>query len=253
METITMEREKVRSGQTGQVRRRAVKVIVTVLAACALVAGIGLAGRGPDTDTRVEPREPAGEPAPTAAPPTTTAPPEPPQSAPPQPTAPAEPLSDRSQVSLDGIGAVKFGMTLEQASAAAGTPIEIIPAPVNTERCAMARPTGGPDNVTFLIVDRVVAVVNVGLLGPGGSRSGITTVAGIGAGSTEADVLQAYSGQVQLRPNQYQGHRGYNTLTYTPSDARMAKYGVVFETDGQRVLAFRAGFAGPVSWIEGCQ
>ena len=44
----------------------------------------------------------------------------------------------------------------------------------------------------------------------------------------------------------------YDYLTYVPKDKSDRNYRVVFETDGKRVLGFRAGKLPEVEFVEGC-
>jgi hypothetical protein len=234
-------------------RHLARRLAVTAVAVLGVAVAATLAGGGPDPVVEVvqppaeQPLPPASVPIPTSAAspepsPTTQAPPTTQATQTTQPQAPAERLTQASRMTLDGIGPVKVGMTLAEASAAAGAPLEVMPSP--TEGCAHARPAGGPEHVMFMVVDGKVVRVEAG--------PGITTLSGIGVGSTEAEVLATYPGQIRVEPNPYQGHRGFHTLVYTPADPAFAQYGLIFETNGERVTSFRSGFAGPVAWIEGC-
>jgi len=251
-----MERNPVHVTDPHPRRRLARRLAVTAVAVCGVAVAATLAGGGPDPVVEVvqsraeQPLPPASVPIPTTAAsteptPTTQAPPTTQATQTTQPPAPAERLTEASRVTLDGIGPVKVGMTLAQASAAAGLPIEIVETAVTTERCAHARARGGPEHLQFMVVDGTVARVEA--YGPG-----ITTLSGIGVGRTEAEVLGTYPGQIRVELNPYQGHRGAHTLVYTPTDPTFAQYGLIFETNGERVTSLRSGFAGPVAWIEGC-
>lgn len=177
----------------------------------------------------------------------TTAAPAPPAIAPP----PSVRLSDESRLSLDGIGPVDVGMTLEQASAAAGTQIRFLPEgrAVNPE-CDYARGVNGPEGVAFMVVNGRIRRVDVGTYLPGMHPSEVRTVSGIGLGSTEDEVKRTYPGRIRVEPHPYNPDGRY--LVYTPNDPALSHLGMIFETDGQRVTSFRAGEADQVSWIEGC-
>jgi hypothetical protein len=171
------------------------------------------------------------QPVPTTALPTTTALP--------------ERLSAGSRLSLDGLGPVDIGMTLEQASAAAGTPIRIRPDDPYDGDCHYAYAAGVPE-VAFMVINGRIARVDVG------DRSGrrVTTVSGIGVGDAEEAVKRTYPGRIRVEGHPYRPTGHY--LVYVPADPALAHLSMIFETDEQVVTTFRAGMKGAVAQIEGC-
>lgn len=164
----------------------------------------------------------------------------------PAPPAAPERLSASSRLRLDGIGPVLVGMTLEEASAAAGMQFGIIP---NSDRagtgtCAYARAEGGPEGLQFMVINSRIARIDVG-------NSSIRTLSGIGTGSTEAEVQATYPDRIQVQPNPYTGHRGGRDLVYVP-DEGSRHLGLLFETNNGRVTSFRSGLVGAVMAPEGC-
>jgi hypothetical protein len=160
-------------------------------------------------------------------------------------TAAPERLSASSRLSLDGLGPVDIGMTLDQASAAAGTPIRIRPDDPYDGDCHYAYAATLPD-VGFMVINGRIARVDVT------DRPGrrVTTVSGIGTGDTEEKVKQTYPGRIRVDRHPYLPTGRY--LIYTPADAALAHLGMIFETDGTVVTSFRAGMKGAVAQIEGC-
>ena len=167
----------------------------------------------------------------------------------PEPAPPPAPerLSESSRLRLDGIGPVTVGMTLDEASAAAGMPLRIVPNSdrVGTGGCAYARPEGGPTGLSFMVLNGRIARIDVG------GNSAIRTLSGIGPGSTEAEVHATYPGRISAQPNPYSGHRGGRDLLYQPDDGSR-HLGLLFQTDGGRVGSFRSGLHGAVMAPEGC-
>ena len=78
------------------------------------------------------------------------------------------------------------------------------------------------------------------------------TAAGVGIGSTEQEVFDAYSDLLQVEPHKYvQPPASYLTVT-TGSEAERTS-SILFETDENRIVtSVRNGLIGPLSWIEGC-
>lgn len=195
-------------------------------------------GGAPATTTTVpdEPVAPPLRPAPTTSttpvPDTTTL------------TAAADTLGPGDRVGLDGIGPVRVGMSLEEASAAAGQPVAEVPGSgVGTDpaSCFFAAPGSGEPKVTFMVVDGVIGRVDVA------EGSSVVTISGIGVGATEADVLAAYGERIVVEP--HPSDEGGRYLRYVADDPARS---LIFETDGATVLRYRSGLAEPVSFIEGC-
>lgn len=167
----------------------------------------------------------------------------------PEPALPPAPdrLSESSRLRLDGIGPVTVGMTLDEASAAAGMPLPIVPNSdrVGTGGCAYARPEGGPTGLSFMVLNGQIARIDVG------GNSAIRTLSGSVQEAPEAEVQATYPGRISAQPNPYSGHRGGRDLLYQPDDGSR-HLGLLFRTDGGRVGSFRSGLHGAVMAPEGC-
>jgi len=151
-------------------------------------------------------------------------------------------LSTSSTLSLRGLGPVRIGMTLDEASAAAGTPLVARSGP-SSDTCIYATPQGGPDGVEFMLVSGRIARVDV----TGGS---ITTLRGAAVGDSGTDVQARYSGVLHISPHKYLAAGQY--LTLVPTSVADAGFRLIFETDGSKVTRFRAGAQPEVSFVEGC-
>ncbi|NES64244.1 MAG: hypothetical protein F6K24_02720, partial [Okeania sp. SIO2D1] len=80
-------------------------------------------------------------------------------------------LSEQSKVSIYGIGSVRAGMTLDEASRAAGT--TLIQGTSGGEKwgCFYYKPEGGPQGVSFMVRNQKIARVDI-------SNKQITTIEG---------------------------------------------------------------------------
>lgn len=167
--------------------------------------------------------------------------------APPATTVPQRLTAD-SRLSLEGIGPVRIGMTLNEASTAAGVPIRLEDMPPGPE-CRYAVPdqaSGTGAELGFMVVNGRIARIDVGIMGP----DRIRTVSGIGKGNTEADVQATYPGRIRVESHPYIPNGRY--LVYVPGDLGLRHLGMIFETVDGEVRTFRAGLAEEVSWTEGC-
>jgi hypothetical protein len=219
----------------GRRRPKAVLVAAGGIAVAALVAA-ALAGAALRDDSATVPATPPTTAASTSAttvmaPPTTAAP---------------ERLTADSRLRLDGLGPVRIGMTLAEASAAAGVPIRLHPEESGGLDCTYAYSVGALDEVGFMVVAGRIVRIDVGHRPP----DRVKTLSGIGKGSTEAEVLKTYAGRIKVEPHPY--IRGAHNLVYVPNDAAYRSFSMIFESVDGRVIAFRSGFAEQVSWTEGC-
>lgn len=151
-------------------------------------------------------------------------------------------LTEQSKVAINGIGPVRVGMTVAEASKAAG--VELLSEGnfgVGTS-CSYLRPKG-KNNVAFMVTNRRIARIDVS----GGSR--IATLSGARIGDSEARIKSLYPGQIKVTPHKYTNGR---YLTFVPKDRQDRNYRVVFETDGKQVTEFRAGKLPEVEFVEGC-
>ncbi|MEA2902335.1 MAG: hypothetical protein QOH36_2222 [Actinomycetota bacterium] len=150
-------------------------------------------------------------------------------------------LNASSKLDLRGLGPVRVGMTLAEATAAAGIPVV---ASADTAECTYATAQGGPEGVNFMVVDRKIARVDV--RGP----SPVKTRSGAGVGDTEAQVQALYP---PLEVSDHKYVPGGHYLTFVPDDPADADFRLIFETDASsKVTAIRSGRLPEVAYVEGC-
>ncbi|MDQ2665056.1 MAG: hypothetical protein M3Z05_03515 [Gemmatimonadota bacterium] len=144
-------------------------------------------------------------------------------------------------MSEHGIGAVKVGMTLAEASSVAMGTLTAPPA-ADTAECGFATWKGGPAGVRFMTARGRIARVDV-------SSGVVATAAGARVGDAEEKIAALYPGRVQVGPSKYSsGH----TLTIKGGSPADSMYRLIFDTDGKRVTALRAGRSPEVAFVEGC-
>lgn len=131
-----------------------------------------------------------------------------------------------SGVRVDGIGPVRFGMTPEEAESASGVPFVAATREADGE-CVYIRPANAPPGMRFMLASG--RIVRLELAEPG-----VRTLSGAQVGDPVSKIEQLYTGRLlieRLSPD------GKQRLIVYPTQHHQ----VVFDTDGERVTAFRAG------------
>lgn len=220
-------------------------IVVAVVGALALLALGFVAGRAtaPDGDGTVATRDEdadeeteADDASPTSSTTSTAV-----------PADPGGSLTVEDQVQLDGVGPVKVGMTLPEASEAAG--VEIVgqadssPGGLDSG-CYFAAPEEGPPGLSFMVVDDLIARVDI-------AAPGVNTLSGVGVGSTSDEVLATYGVErIAVEPHPFRAPDAGQYLRYvTTAESELS---LIFETDGAAVTSYRAGDAQAVAATEGC-
>lgn len=149
-------------------------------------------------------------------------------------------LTEKWKLSLNSIGPIQVGMSVEEAEKAAGIKLT---QPYNKE-CSYVRPEGNDYDLLFIVTDNRIARIDVR------EESRITTVTGIGVGDADEQIQALYPGQIKVTPHKYDPKGEY--LTFVPKNSSEANYRIVFETKRNRVTSIRAGKLPEVEWVEGC-
>jgi hypothetical protein len=147
-------------------------------------------------------------------------------------------LGATSRLRVDGVGPVRFGMSVDEARRVAGVPVQAIDGPY----CRGFRTTGGAPVEVLAEASESINLVIV-------ADPPIATQSGIAVGSPRADVLAAYPGQVEVRP----GAPGPHWIVYRARDPALAAFSLVFQIDGGgRVQTMKAGVRERAEADENC-
>ena len=146
----------------------------------------------------------------------------------------------RLYVSPDGVGPVRTGWSLAQLNAAIGE--QLRPTYDVNPECDYVDPAALPPGIALMVERDTVVRIDV-------DTTGITTLEGAGVGDTEARVRELYKGRVQVQPHKYTGPVGHYLVVTWPGDTLRL---LIFETDGEKVVSYRAGIRPAVEYVEGC-
>lgn len=139
----------------------------------------------------------------------------------------------------DALGPARVGLPLTGFAAALG--YRVAPADAGASDACWYRQLTGLSGVRLMVLDRVdgtVARVDV-------DTPDVRTAAGVGVGSTTAQVQAAYRAAV-VEPHKYVPGGSYLVVHSGAHD-------LLFETDASgKVTTYRFGDPDPVSWVEGC-
>lgn len=149
------------------------------------------------------------------------------------------PSSSPWRIDATNAGAVRFGMSPQQAAAAHRVPLEDS---FPLQGCDYWPPPGVPRGLSFMIEDRRVVRVDVDSVGP-------ATPEGITVGAPISQLRAGYGSRLRDDPHKYKWESGWKYLTLVADDSARA---LVFEVDSFVVHSYRAGLLPPVRYVEHC-
>jgi hypothetical protein len=153
-------------------------------------------------------------------------------------------------ISIRQAGKIRFGCSLEEVRKIIGDPkatlyISNPDDPLGEDGCTYLESYRLPKGLSLMFNKRQVVRVDVF------NRSVAHTIEGARVGDTEERIKYLYKGQIKIEPHQYDPENGHY-LIYVPGKESDREFNVLFETDGKKVIQFRAGFSSATSLVEGC-
>lgn len=145
-------------------------------------------------------------------------------------------------MTLGAYGPAHVGMTRQALETALGAPLKSEPPGEDSAGCEYAQASRGYEHIGFMLVNQRLARIDV-------DAPIVATTSGIRIGATQAAVLAAYPGRVEISPHAYTAPEG-SYLTIYAKDHRL---GLRFEIDQGRVVRFYTGTSEAIQYIEGCQ
>jgi hypothetical protein len=156
-------------------------------------------------------------------------------------TPPSTVTPEASTVTPQGYGAIHIGASAVQLADAVGSKIPPSHSP-DERACRYVMLAALPSGMRVMLVNDSVARIDITAAGP-------RTADGIGIGDTEARLVSTYGARASVRPNKYTGPVGHDVVVNAPTDST---HRLIFETDGRKVVRFRAGRQPAVDLVEGC-
>lgn len=153
-------------------------------------------------------------------------------------TTPQAPATDDWVVTPTGAGHLRIGMTWPELLPLLTPSDELA---FLSAECDYAPVADAPANLSFMIVDHRLVRIDV-------SGGPIATEAGARIGDSEDRIRSLYPG-IRSEPHKYTTGRYLIALPLAPADTM---HRIVFETNGERVMRYRAGVYPQIEWVEGC-
>lgn len=153
------------------------------------------------------------------------------------PRAPEDRGVAGARLDYDGFGPVRIGMTVAELRAKLDEPL---PRGDSLDpRCDYLTATRLPDRMHLMFENQRLVRIDV-------ANPDVQTAAGARIGDSEARIDSLY-GDVSVSGHKYID--GHYLSVHAPGDTMRR---IVFETDKDTVLRFRAGVMPNVRWVEGC-
>ena len=142
----------------------------------------------------------------------------------------AVPAHSSWRVAFQGIGPIRFGMTLKEASVALGESLSTPPDTESQSACwSTVVPKSAPPGVSFMVIGDTIVRVDV-------EAAGVATDDSVEVGWTTAQLEQRYGDGLEA-DHSLGGEPKFILASRDPE----RRYLIVFLTNGSRIISYRAG------------
>jgi hypothetical protein len=132
------------------------------------------------------------------------------------------------QVTVDGMGPVRIGMSAEQVEKAVGAPLTLVG---DASHCTDGTLAGAPDGLSLMFMENSLVAVSVD------SPATISTASGMRVGTTRDELLDTYGGEITTDSVE----DGSERLVFAPTAPRFGGRVIVFDLSDGQVERFAAG------------
>jgi hypothetical protein len=134
----------------------------------------------------------------------------------------------REQVTVDGMGPVRIGMSAEQVEKAVGAPLTLVG---DASHCTDGTLAGAPDGLSLMFMENSLVAVSVD------SPATISTASGMRVGTTRDELLDTYGDEITTDSVE----DGSERLVFAPTAPRFGGRVIVFDLSDGQVDRFAAG------------
>jgi hypothetical protein len=171
--------------------------------------------------------------------------------------------------SFEGAGPVQLGMTVEAAETALGAKFEPVSPPFSEECWITSRADGKDQTIQYVIANG--KIIRIDFFAENGEPKNLKTTKGVGPGSTEDDIRQAYknvlvscapyydcSEEAQIEAAKTRAEHGDTEPEPPPHfsvrvDGPNHDRGIIFDTQYGKVIDFMTGFKDAIEEKEICR
>ena len=169
--------------------------------------------------------------------------PEPADTAEPTTTEPAQVEQIDAVATLRAVGPIRIGMTVDEASAEAGVTLRRDFGRQAVGNCYYVTPGAAMRGVSIMVVDDLVARVEID------STSDIATRSGVRIGTAASDLRDVYPDNIQRANDVVLSGEG---MAFVPNDDFDADYRIYFEIEDGQVARYRVGVKPAIDYVGGC-
>lgn len=153
-------------------------------------------------------------------------------------------LTSASIVTLRALGPVRIGMSVAEASEAAGLELRRDLGRSSTDSCYHVNAGPTMRGVSFMVVNDLIRRINIDPPSPVATRSGV------GIGTTASNLREVYSDNIQRADSAAAGGQGW---AFVPNDEFDDDFRIYFEIEAGSVARYRLGSRPSVDSPGGCQ
>ncbi|MEU1923275.1 hypothetical protein AB0H23_28815 [Streptomyces albogriseolus] len=134
----------------------------------------------------------------------------------------------REEVTVDGIGPVRIGMSAEEVERAAGTPLSLVG---DASHCTDGTLAGTPDGLSMMFMQNSLVAVTVA------TPATVSTASGMRVGTTRDELFDTYGNEITTEWTE----NGAERLVFAPTAPRFEGRVIVFDLTEGQVERFSAG------------
>ena len=146
-------------------------------------------------------------------------------------------------VTLRAVGPMRIGMTVDEASRAAGLPLRRDFGRQSTSSCYYVTAGAAVPGVSIMVVDDLIARIDIDSPSPLATRSGVRI------GTSAADLREVYPNNIQ-RANE--AVLNGEAMAFVPNDDFDADFRIYFEIEDGQVARYRLGVKPAINYLRGC-